>query len=76
MLKNTRRRATILGLTAVAGLTLSACSETGSTGESQVEGLSETTGELQGEGATSQQRAMDLFATLFEIGRASCRERV
>ena len=66
MLKNTRRRATILGLTAVAGLTLSACSETGSTGESQVEGLSETTGELQGEGATSQQRAMDLFATLFE----------
>ena len=28
MLKNTRRRATILGLTAVAGLTLSACSET------------------------------------------------
>ena len=64
MLKNTRRRATILGLTAVAGLTLSACSETGSTGESQVEGLSETTGELQGEGATSQQRAMDLIEQL------------
>lgn len=66
MLKNTRRRAAILGLTAVAGLTLSACSEGGSNEESQVEGLAETTGELQGEGATSQQRAMDLFATLFE----------
>ncbi len=65
MLKNTRRAA-ILGLTAVAGLTLSACSEGGSNAESQVEGLAETTGELQGEGATSQQRAMDLFATLFE----------
>ncbi|MEJ5920518.1 MULTISPECIES: phosphate ABC transporter substrate-binding protein PstS [unclassified Corynebacterium] len=66
MLKNTRRRAAILGLTAVAGLTLSACSEGGDTGASEVEGLTETTGELQGEGATSQQRAMDLFATLYE----------
>ncbi len=54
MLKNNRRRAAILGLTAVAGLTLSACPEGGSNSE------------LQGEGATSQQRAMDLFATLFE----------
>ncbi|WP_295624264.1 phosphate ABC transporter substrate-binding protein PstS [uncultured Corynebacterium sp.] len=66
MLKNNRRAAAIVGLTAVAGLTLSACSEEGSTGESQAEGLTDVSGELQGEGATSQQRAMDLFATLFE----------
>lgn len=66
MLKTNRRIAAILGLTAVAGLTLSACSESGSAGESQVEGLADVTGELQGEGATSQQRAMDLFATLYE----------
>ena len=69
MLINTRRRAAILGLTAVAGLTLSACSESGGdSAASDVEGVSETRGELQGEGATSQQRAMDLFATLFEGG--------
>ncbi len=63
---NTRRRAAVFGLAAVAGLTLSACSEGGSADVSEVEGVTETTGELQGEGATSQQRAMDLFATKFE----------
>lgn len=70
MLKNNRRCAAILGATAVAGLTLSACSEGGQAAESQVEGLAETSGELQGEGATSQQRAMDLFATLYEANSA------
>ncbi|WP_448852904.1 phosphate ABC transporter substrate-binding protein PstS [Corynebacterium sp. 335C] len=61
-----RRSAAILGLTAVAGLTLTACSEAGGSGESQAEGLTEATGQLQGEGATSQQRAMDHFAALYE----------
>lgn len=61
-----KNRAAIFGLVAVAGLTLSACSEGGDNAASKVEGLTETTGQLQGEGATSQQRAMDLFATLYE----------
>lgn len=50
MLKK-NRAASVIGLAAVASLTLAACAE-GPT--------------LQGEGATSQQRAMDLFATKFE----------
>lgn len=66
VLNTTRRRsAAIVGLTAVAGLTLTACSESGG-GETQVEGLADATGQLQGEGATSQQRAMDHFAALYE----------
>lgn len=68
MLNKNRRLAAIVGLTAAAGLTLTACSEGG--GEnSQVEGLADVTGELQGEGATSQQRAMDQFAALFEMSK-------
>ncbi|WP_370625085.1 phosphate ABC transporter substrate-binding protein PstS [Corynebacterium sp. TAE3-ERU12] len=59
------RTAAMIGLTAVAGLTLSACSEEGA-GNIEVEGLSEVSGELQGEGASSQQRAMDYFASLYE----------
>ena len=65
MLKK-NRAASVMGLAAVASLTLAACSEGGNNAASDVEGLAETTGQLQGEGATSQQRAMDLFATLFE----------
>lgn len=61
-----KNRVAIFGFVAVAGLTLSACSEGGDNAASKVEGLTETTGQLQGEGATSQQRAMDLFATLYE----------
>ncbi|MDO4609844.1 phosphate ABC transporter substrate-binding protein PstS [Corynebacterium sp.] len=44
---------------------MTACSESGG-GETQVEGLADATGQLQGEGATSQQRAMDHFAALYE----------
>lgn len=66
MLNTTRRPAAIIGLTAVAGLTLTACSEEGGNGATQVEGLADATGQLSGEGATSQQRAMDHFAALFE----------
>lgn len=65
MLKK-NRAASVIGLAAVASLTLAACSEEGGEGASNVEGLADVTGELQGEGATSQQRAMDLFATKFE----------
>lgn len=65
MLKK-NRAASIIGLAAVASLTLVACSEEGGESASKVEGLADVTGELQGEGATSQQRAMDMFATKFE----------
>ncbi|MDO5030677.1 MAG: phosphate ABC transporter substrate-binding protein PstS [Corynebacterium sp.] len=65
MLKK-NRAASVIGLAAVASLTLAACSEEGGESASNVEGLTDVTGELQGEGATSQQRAMDLFATKFE----------
>lgn len=65
MLKN-HRVASVLGLAAVTSLTLAACSEGGGDSTSEVEGLTEVTGELRGEGATSQQRAMDYFATLYE----------
>lgn len=65
MLKK-NRAASVIGLAAVASLTLAACSEQGGQAESTVEGLADVAGELQGEGATSQQRAMDLFATKFE----------
>lgn len=65
MLKK-NRAAAIVGLAAVAGITLSACSESGQTAAEKPEGLADVTGQLSGEGATSQQRAMDLFATLYE----------
>lgn len=66
MLNKNRRLAAVIGLTAAAGLTLTACSEGGGN-NSEVEGLADVSGELQGEGATSQQRAMDQFAALFEM---------
>lgn len=61
------RRTRLAALGLAAGLALTACSEGGGTGADQVEGLADVGGELQGEGATSQQRAMDQFASLFEV---------
>ncbi|MDO5730188.1 MAG: phosphate ABC transporter substrate-binding protein PstS [Corynebacterium sphenisci] len=46
---------------------MTACAEDGGADAGRVGGLADVSGELQGEGATSQQRAMDRFASLFEV---------
>lgn len=64
------RPAAALSACVMTALALTACSETGSSGggdgASSVEGLSGTTGNLVGEGASSQQNAMDYFNNRFQ----------
>ncbi|MBZ8176368.1 phosphate ABC transporter substrate-binding protein PstS [Corynebacterium poyangense] len=61
-------RAGVLCAAVLAGaMTLSACSETGSSGGgTTIPGLSGASGNLVGEGASSQQNAMDYFAHRFQ----------
>ncbi|MCS4489912.1 MULTISPECIES: phosphate ABC transporter substrate-binding protein PstS [unclassified Corynebacterium] len=69
MFSTTRRKALIIATASLAAsLGLTACSEGGAGGEDavQVQGLNETTGELKGEGASSQDNAMRVWAPLFE----------
>ncbi|WP_232843241.1 phosphate ABC transporter substrate-binding protein PstS [Corynebacterium hindlerae] len=64
MIRNFKRTVAVLGAVAAGSIALTACSETsenGSDGTTKVEGLSNTTGQLVAEGASSQQKAVDLF---------------
>lgn len=65
MIRNFKRTASVLGVVTAGSLALVACGETdnGANGSAEVstEGLSGTTGQLVGEGASSQQNAMDYF---------------
>nr|WP_232959223.1 phosphate ABC transporter substrate-binding protein PstS [Corynebacterium marambiense] len=72
VIRTRSRRAALLGGIAVVSLAATACSEsadttaTGGEGSAAVEGLSGTTGTLSAEGASSQQKAMDLFGTVYQ----------
>lgn len=72
---NIHLKRSIFALTAVGAMTLAACSETGTTNtgaasgsdsSTSAEGLSGATGQLVAEGATSQQKAMDLFNVKYQ----------
>ncbi|WP_151530224.1 MULTISPECIES: phosphate ABC transporter substrate-binding protein PstS [Corynebacterium] len=63
-----KRSAALLGLVASSSLVLAACSETGnssSEGAESPDNLSGASGQLVAEGASSQQKAMDLFGIKF-----------
>ncbi|KQB83065.1 Phosphate-binding protein PstS 2 precursor [Corynebacterium oculi] len=63
---NVKRLAAVVSLTAVSSLALAACSEeTGSADGGSIEGLSNATGQLVAEGASSQQKAMDHFGVQY-----------
>ncbi|WP_018024785.1 phosphate ABC transporter substrate-binding protein PstS [Corynebacterium ulceribovis] len=66
---NFKRTAGLIGLVAAGSLVLSACSEDTSNGGDDKSAsdlnLSGTSGQLTGEGASSQQKAMDLFNQLY-----------
>ena len=75
MIRNFKRTAAILGVVAAGSAALVACSESeeGSTDTAangtpaaEVEGLSGTAGQLVGEGASSQQNAMDYFNVKYQ----------
>ena len=71
MIRNFKRTAAILGVVAAGSVTLVACgeSETGSSNDTSaaaIEGLSGTSGQLVGEGASSQQNAMDYFGQKYQ----------
>ncbi|MEZ2122964.1 MULTISPECIES: phosphate ABC transporter substrate-binding protein PstS [unclassified Corynebacterium] len=70
-MRNRSRRAALLGGIAIVSLAATACSESADTtvtgsGGGSIEGLSGTTGTLSAEGASSQQKAMDLFGTVYQ----------
>lgn len=69
-----KRSAALVGAVAVSSFALVACSESeetdtngtaGTTSETSVEGLTGTSGQLVGEGASSQQAAMDYFGVQY-----------
>ncbi|MDK8450008.1 phosphate ABC transporter substrate-binding protein PstS [Corynebacterium mastitidis] len=68
---NVKRFAAAAGVVAASSVALVACSE--ESGEGSVEGLSNATGQLVAEGASSQQSAMDYFGVQYgtQIGGAS-----
>lgn len=68
MNKNIKRSVAIVGIIAASSVAMTACSETGKEGSSdapKIEGLSNTTGQLVAEGASSQQNALDLFGKAY-----------
>lgn len=71
MNRNFKRSVSVLGIIAASSIALTACSETADKGgdkggdTKKIEGLSGTTGQLVGEGATSQQKAMSLFGAAY-----------
>lgn len=70
VIRNFKRSAAILGALAISTSALAACSESESSNgsseaASSVEGLSGASGQLVGEGASSQQNAMDTFGIAF-----------
>jgi phosphate transport system substrate-binding protein len=71
VIRNFKRTAAILGVVAVGSATLVACGDsdngsTDTTADVAIEGLSGTTGQLVGEGASSQQNAMDYFGQKYQ----------
>ncbi|MEJ5929055.1 phosphate ABC transporter substrate-binding protein PstS [Corynebacterium sp. H128] len=67
MIRNFKRTVAVLGAVAAGSIALTACSESseGTDAGTKVEGLSGTTGQLVAEGASSQQKAVDLFGVKY-----------
>ncbi|MGV0353006.1 phosphate ABC transporter substrate-binding protein PstS [Corynebacterium confusum] len=65
MIRNFKRTAAIFGIIAASSTALVACNDSDSS-DSSAEGETEVSGELTGEGASSQQNAMDYFASKFQ----------
>lgn len=70
MNRNLKRSVSVLGVIAAGSIALTACSEStesaGSADGKKIEGLSGTTGQLVAEGASSQQKAVDLFGVKYQ----------
>lgn len=69
MIRNFKRSVAVLGVVAAGSIALTACSESSESGSgdagTKIEGLSGTTGQLVAEGASSQQKAVDLFGVKY-----------
>ncbi|QGU01326.1 Phosphate-binding protein PstS 3 precursor [Corynebacterium kalinowskii] len=69
MIRNFKRTVAVLGAVAAGSIALTACSESNETTSgdagTKIEGLSGTTGNLVAEGASSQQKAVDLFGVKY-----------
>lgn len=69
MIRNFKRTVAVLGAVAAGSIALTACSESNETqsgnAATKIEGLSGTTGNLVAEGASSQQKAVDLFGVKY-----------